>query len=71
MLEAARQVMLNAFIDQEAQRNATTRVTAARDAVQALTDLLNAQNDYMSIWINYEVLRLGLDFAARHHAARQ
>jgi DNA-binding MarR family transcriptional regulator len=63
VLEAARQVILNAFIDQEAQRSATTRVTAARDAVQALNDLLQAQNNYMSIWINYEVLRLGLDFA--------
>jgi hypothetical protein len=62
VLEAARQVMLNTFIDQETQRTATTRVTAARDVVQALTDLLNAQNNYMSIWINYEVLRVSLDF---------
>ena len=62
VLSAARQVMLNTFIDQESQVGQTTRVTAARDAVQALTDLLNAQNNFMSIWINYEVLRLGLDF---------
>jgi hypothetical protein len=63
VLEAARQVMLNTFIDQEAQASATTRVTAARDTVQALTDLLNAQNDFMLIFISYEVQRLQLDFA--------
>jgi hypothetical protein len=55
--------MLNTFIDQEAQRNATTRVTAARDVVQALTDLLQAQNNFMLIFISYEVQRLQLDFA--------
>jgi hypothetical protein len=36
--------------------------TAARDAVSALTDLLNAQNDFLSVWISYEVLRRALDF---------
>lgn len=63
VLEAARQVMLNTFIDQESQRTATTRVTAARDVVQALTDLLQAQNNFMLIFISYEVQRLQLDFA--------
>jgi hypothetical protein len=63
VLEAARQVMLNTFIDQEAQRLATTRVTATRDVVQALTDLLNAQNQFMLIFISYEVQRLQLDFS--------
>lgn len=63
VLEAARQVMLNTFIDQENQRTATTRVTAARDVVQALTDLLNAQNNFMLIYITYEVQRLQLDFS--------
>jgi hypothetical protein len=62
VVSAARQVMLNTFIDQESQVGQTTRLTAARDVVQALSDLLNAQNNFMSIWINYEVLRLGLDF---------
>ena len=62
VLEAARQVMLNTFIDQEEQRTLTTRVTAARDAVQALTDLLNAQNQFMLVFISYEVQRLALDF---------
>jgi hypothetical protein len=54
--------MLNTFIDQEEQRTLTTRVTAARDAVQALTDLLNAQNQFMLVFISYEVQRLALDF---------
>jgi hypothetical protein len=62
VIQAARQVMLNTFIDQESQRAQTTRATAARDVVQGISDLLNAQNSYMSIWINYEVLRLALDF---------
>jgi DNA-binding MarR family transcriptional regulator len=63
VIEAARQVMLNTFIDQESQRLATTRVTAARDVVQALSDLLTAQNNFMLIFISYEVQRLQLDFA--------
>ncbi|MCA9198014.1 MAG: TolC family protein [Planctomycetales bacterium] len=36
--------------------------TTARDLVSALSDLLNAQNDFLSVWVNYEVLRRGLDF---------
>ncbi|MFO0868178.1 MAG: hypothetical protein U0935_04460 [Pirellulales bacterium] len=35
--------------------------TAARDTVSALSDLLNAQNNFLSIWVNYEVLRRALD----------
>ncbi len=35
--------------------------TAARDAVSALSDLLSAQNSFMAFWVNYEVLRQGLD----------
>jgi hypothetical protein len=61
VIVAARQVMLNTLIDQEEQRTLTTRVTAARDAVQALTDLLDAQNNFMGLWVNYEVLRYSLD----------
>jgi hypothetical protein len=37
-------------------------VTAARDLVDSLTNLLNVQNDFLSVWVNYEVQRLGLDF---------
>ncbi|MCH5373272.1 MAG: TolC family protein, partial [Planctomycetes bacterium] len=35
--------------------------TAARDAVSALSDLLQAQNDFLSVWVTYELLRLSLD----------
>jgi hypothetical protein len=62
VIEAARQVMLNAFIDQETQLAPTARVTAARDAVQGLTDLNNAQNQFMLTFITYEIARLQLDF---------
>lgn len=36
--------------------------TAARDAVSALSALLTAQNDFLSVWVTYEVLRRTLDF---------
>ncbi len=36
--------------------------TAARDLVSALGDLLDAQNDFLGIWVSYEVLRVLLDF---------
>ena len=36
--------------------------TTARDLVQSLSDLLNVQNDFLSVWVNYDVQRLGLDF---------
>jgi len=36
--------------------------TTARDLVSALSDLLNAQNDFISVWATYEVLRRTLDF---------
>jgi outer membrane protein TolC len=36
--------------------------TFARDLVSALSDLLNAQNDFLSVWVNYEVERMSLDF---------
>ena len=35
--------------------------TTARDLLSALSDLLNVQNDFLSVWINYEVLRMVLD----------
>lgn len=37
--------------------------TTARDLVQSLSDLLNVQNDFLSVWVNYEVQRLNLDFS--------
>lgn len=36
--------------------------TAARDLVSALSDLLDAQNDFLSVWVSYETLRVLLDF---------
>ena len=36
--------------------------TAAHNLVSALTDLLNAQNDFLSVWVNYEVQRRVLDW---------
>ena len=35
--------------------------TLARDSVSALSDLLNAQNDFLNVWVNYEALRMSLD----------
>jgi hypothetical protein len=35
--------------------------TTARDLVQALSDLLSVQNDFIGIWVNYEVQRVNLD----------
>ncbi len=35
--------------------------TTARDLVSALTDLLNVQNDFLSVWVNHEALRRSLD----------
>lgn len=63
MLEAARQVDRNEDIrvDQELS-NQASGATAARDAVSALSDLLDAQNNFMSIYTNYEALRRALDF---------
>jgi hypothetical protein len=36
--------------------------TTARDLVSALADLLQAQNNFLSVWVNYEVLRRSLDY---------
>lgn len=35
--------------------------TTARDLVQSLSDLLNVQNDFLSVWVNYEVQRMVLE----------
>lgn len=47
---------------QPGQQATRTSPTAARDLVSALSDLLDAQNDFLNVWVNYEVLRLLLDF---------
>lgn len=44
------------------QAAAQIGVTAARDLVSALSDLLNAQNEFLSMWVGNEVLRMELDY---------
>ena len=44
------------------EEEATFGPTTARDLVQALSALLSAQNDFLSVFVNYEVLRRTLDF---------
>ena len=36
--------------------------TTARDLVDALRGLATAQNDFLNVWVNYDIQRLGLDF---------
>ena len=59
---ADQQIELNDDIRriQEAAR-AVAGPTAARDAVSALADLLSSQNDFLAVWVTYEVLRRTLD----------
>jgi len=62
VLQAAEQITLNDDI--RAHTEATGQAagaTAARDTVSALSDLLDAQNNFMSVYVNYEVLRRQLD----------
>src|SRR5205823_6836 len=59
IVQAASQVVLNQAITELG----VVSSTAARDQNQALTDLLNAQNQTMLTFISYEIQRLQLDFA--------
>jgi hypothetical protein len=64
VLEAARQIDRNEDIRIESELSGqATGATAARDAVSALSDLLDAQNAFMGIWANFEADRRSLDFA--------
>ena len=36
--------------------------TTARDLVQSLSDLLNVQNDFLSVWVDYTVQQVALEF---------
>lgn len=59
---SAAQIELNA--DQRAlneARGLSNGPTAARDQIQALSALLNAQNGLLGIFVNYEVVRRGLE----------
>ncbi len=63
VLIAAQQIDRNEDIRIDSElTNQGAGVTAARDSVSALSDLLDAQNNFLSIWVNYEVLRRGLDW---------
>ncbi len=59
---AASQITLNEDIRQinEALSQASGP-TAARDSVSALSDLLNAQNTFLGVWVFYEAQRRNLD----------
>ena len=60
---AAQQIELNADIRSIGDaRGRPAGPTAARDAISALSDLLDAQNGLLNIFVNYEVVRRGLDF---------
>ena len=60
---AAVQIELNQEIRNLGQASSqASGPTATRDAVSALSDLLTAQNEFLNIWVTYEVLRRTLDF---------
>ncbi|MBW3600407.1 MAG: TolC family protein, partial [Planctomycetes bacterium] len=60
---AREQILLNQEIQTIQQENAlSSGPTTARDAVSALSDLLQAQNDFLDVYVNYEVVRRSLDF---------
>ncbi len=60
---AAEQISLNDDIRQlQEARGLSSGPTAARDIINALNDLLTAQNGLLNIWMNYELTRRGLDF---------
>ena len=60
---AAAQIELNEDIRSfRDARGLSSGPTAARDTISALSDLLNAQNSLLNIYVNYEVVRRGLDF---------
>ena len=62
VLSAIDQVVLNDQIQKlREQRGQESGVTAARDVVSALADLQSAQNDFLSVWLNYEAQRMSLD----------
>ena len=46
----------------QAGQQSSSSPTAARDLVSALSDLLDAQNDFLNVWVSNEVLRILLDF---------
>jgi hypothetical protein len=63
VLSAIEQIVLNDEIQTlNEERGQAQGVTAARDIVQALSDLQDAQDAFMGVWITYEVNRRFLDY---------
>lgn len=58
---AALQISINEDLRQIRETLGQVGPTAARDAVSALSDLVNAQNLFVGVWVNYEALRRNLD----------
>ncbi|MCA9140538.1 MAG: hypothetical protein KDB00_27390 [Planctomycetales bacterium] len=59
---AASQIELNEDIRElRDARGLSSGPTAARDTISALSDLLSAQNSLLNVYVNYEVIRRGLD----------
>ena len=61
---AADQIELNADLRdlREAQANGGSNAGVARDTIQALSALLQAQNGLLNVYVNYETVRRNLDF---------
>jgi len=49
-------------INETAEAYATARASIGRDLVSALSDLLSTQNDFLAVWVIYEIQRMNLDF---------
>ncbi|MGC3966149.1 MAG: hypothetical protein QM775_01885 [Pirellulales bacterium] len=49
-------------VNETAEAYAAARASIGRDLVSALSDLLDTQNDFLNVWVVYEVQRLNLDF---------
>jgi hypothetical protein len=59
---ATQQISINEDLRQIRETlNQASGPTAARDTVQALGDLVQAQNLFIGVWVNYEALRRNLD----------
>ena len=61
-IEQVRQARLQLDAPPEPGRDARVSSNRTRDLVSALSDLLDAQNDFLNLWVSYEVLRMLLDF---------
>ncbi|MEO1615798.1 MAG: hypothetical protein AAFV88_08125 [Planctomycetota bacterium] len=60
---ATEQIKINGEVQKLREaRGLNSGPTAARDNIQAIDDLLNAQEALLNIYVNYEVVRRNLDF---------